>query len=161
MFRNGFKTLSSVALATLLAACATATPYRPAGDDEYGYRMQQLETNRYRVSFAGNSSTDKDTVQNYLLFRSAELTLEQGGDYFVVASRDDERKVSDYTTATGFGFPFYGVGFGGTVVHSRSRAYEASGVITIHEGDPPADDARAYDARQVKKNLQPNIRLPE
>ena len=32
--------------------------------DGFGYREQQLESNRYRVTFSCNSVTPRDTVQN-------------------------------------------------------------------------------------------------
>ena len=63
----------------MLAACGQPTPYQPATAG-YGYREQQIEDNRYRVSFAGNDLTTADTVQNYLLYRAAELTLGEGYD---------------------------------------------------------------------------------
>ena len=70
-------------LVLLLAGCAVPTPYQPATKG-YGYSEQQLESNRYRVTFSGNSVTPRDTVQNYLLYRAAEVTRESGHDYFTV-----------------------------------------------------------------------------
>ncbi|MFW2344234.1 MAG: CC0125/CC1285 family lipoprotein, partial [Brevundimonas mediterranea] len=52
------RALAMTAVAGLaLAACATATPYQPAGfnGERGGYAEQRVENNRYRVSFAGNS----------------------------------------------------------------------------------------------------------
>src|SRR5690606_20927523 len=50
--------ISAVA-ALALAACATATPYQPLGPGSSGggYSEQRLESDRYMVSFAGNSVT--------------------------------------------------------------------------------------------------------
>jgi hypothetical protein len=42
-----------------------------------GYSDQQIESNRFRVSFAGNSLTARETVERYLLYRAAELTVQQ------------------------------------------------------------------------------------
>ncbi|MFT4046301.1 MAG: hypothetical protein QM661_06340 [Solimonas sp.] len=58
MDRNDIPLAPAVLLAAVLAACATVTPYQPAGDG-YGYRSQMLESNRYRVSFAGSSATPR------------------------------------------------------------------------------------------------------
>src|SRR3546814_19669289 len=70
-----------------------STPYVPAAVGEgYGHAVQQIESDRFRVSFAGNSLTDRRTVENYLLYRAAELTLAQGKDHFVVVSRETDRK---------------------------------------------------------------------
>ena len=52
--------------ALLLGACATETTYRPAsgrGFDRTGYSDRQVEQNRFLVTFAGNSSTPRDTVE--------------------------------------------------------------------------------------------------
>lgn len=99
----------------LLGACATETTYHPAtgrGFDRTGFSERQVEQNRFLVSFAGNSSTPRDTVERYLLFRAAEITLQQGGDYFVMANRDTDLQSRTYTTP-GFG-PGWGYGgFGG------------------------------------------------
>ena len=104
--------LATVASATLLVgACATETTYRPAAGQGFtrtGYSDRQVEANRFLVSFAGNSSTPRDTVERYLLFRSAELTLQNGGDYFVMVNRDTDQQTRTYTTP-GFG-PGWGYG---------------------------------------------------
>ncbi|MCR9194047.1 MAG: hypothetical protein NXH88_04895, partial [Hyphomonas sp.] len=57
-----------------LGACATATPYQAALEGQKGYANQQIESNRWQISFAGNSLTDRQTVETYLLYRAAELT---------------------------------------------------------------------------------------
>jgi hypothetical protein len=51
-----------------------------------------IEQNRVRISFRGNTLTDRDTVENYLLYRAAEVTLSSGKDYFIVANRDTESR---------------------------------------------------------------------
>lgn len=103
-----------VASTTLVVACATETTYRPAtgsGFARTGYSDTPLERDRYRVTFAGNTVTDRDVVERYLLFRAAELTLQNGFDYFVMADRDTDRQARTYSTGGGFG-PGFGA-FGG------------------------------------------------
>ena len=62
----------------VLSACATTTPYqaasKPGGFD--GFSQTLLDDNTARVTFGGNSLTDRETVENYMLYRSAELALE-------------------------------------------------------------------------------------
>ena len=73
---SALKVLATTAVAGLvLAACATATPYQPAGynGQRGGYSEQRVESNRYRVTFAGNSVTSREQVEMSLLLRSAEL----------------------------------------------------------------------------------------
>ena len=85
----------ALASASVLASCATPTPYQPAtGSGMYrtGYWDEQIENDRFRVTFAGNSLTSRETVERYLLYRAAQLTVEQGYDYFTLADRDTEKK---------------------------------------------------------------------
>ncbi|KQU55666.1 hypothetical protein ASG67_05875 [Sphingomonas sp. Leaf339] len=107
--------VAALATSTLLVAgCATETRYRPAtGQGFYrtGYSDRQIEPNRFLISFAGNSVTSRDTVERYLFFRAAELTLQQGYDYFVMADRDTNLQSRTYSTP-GFGGGFGGGGFG-------------------------------------------------
>ena len=109
--------LAAIATTTLLlAGCQTETTFRPAtghGFNRDGYSERQIEPNRFIVSFAGNSVTSRDTVERYLFFRAAQLTLQQGFDYYVMAGRDTKLRQQTYTTPNGFGGPFGGFGYGG------------------------------------------------
>lgn len=76
--------------AVALSACVTATPYQakvPGTVQSGGYSETKLETDRWRVTFTGNSQTPRDRVENYLLYRAAELTLADGKDWFMMAER--------------------------------------------------------------------------
>jgi hypothetical protein len=80
----------SAMAAISLSACVTATPYQPltpSAVQSGGYSETKLETDRWRVTFTGNSLTPRDRVENYLLYRAAELTLAQGKDWFMMADR--------------------------------------------------------------------------
>lgn len=165
------KTLGMPALAAaalLLASCVSPTPYQPR-DNGQGYTEQKLESDRYRVTFAGNSETSRETVENYLLYRAAEITLREGKDYFVVVSREGETHTT--VTApevgglfgTGWGpssrstFTGLSVGTGGT----RTTEYYAQADIVLHEGAKPPDNTRAYAARALIENLEPAIVRPK
>jgi hypothetical protein len=159
------KITASLASVMLLAACVSATPYRAAENkDDYGYQEQKLEENRYRVSFAGNSQTDRQTVENYLLYRAAELTVANGKDYFVVTSSDTEKNVGQHSTVVRPSFSFgyghhhgygrhHGFGLGFNVISSSYRDYEAFGVILLKSGQKPSDNENAYDAHSVLQVL--------
>lgn len=162
------KQLLAAFLFLLLGACASQTPYKPA-DGGYGYNEQQIEANRYRVSFSGNPLTPREVVHNYLLYRAAELTVQKGFDYFTVVDRDVERSTRYYTQGydDDFGFDrfrdrrgfrrFYRPGFYSANTYPVS---EYSGLVDIlmSEGEKPRDDAAAYDALDVLQQLQPLIR---
>lgn len=146
-----------------LGACATTTPYQ-AAQNGYGYSDQKIESNRYRVTFAGNSSTPRETVENYLLYRAAELTLDGGYDYFVLADNNteaDTRYRQTFSGFAGFGhyywYPTVAVGAGDSF---PVTSYAATANILVFSGQKPADNANAFDAREVRKNLQPLVKLP-
>jgi hypothetical protein len=168
----------------LLAACATPTPYQPSARGTDGYSSRKLESNRYRVTFSGNSYTSRDTVENYLLYRAAELTVQNGGDWFVVADRGTERRSQTYIDQpfnpgpygywgpswryrnSGFGWRTwspYGRGpFWDQTVDVRTvNRYEASAEIVVRRGPKPEKNRRAFDAREVMSNLADRIKRPE
>ena len=87
-----------------LAACATEpAPYGPKTEDSStGYTDQQIASNRYRVTYVGNSFTSRETVENYLLLRSAEVTLKGGYEYFLFDTRDTKAKTTYYSSFAGW-----------------------------------------------------------
>ena len=103
------------ATAIILTACATATPYQPASEPGAfdGFSQQMIENDRARISFAGNSLTDRDTVENYLLYRAAETALERGFDWFELQERDTEAKTRVRVTPGPFSAydPYFGYSF--------------------------------------------------
>jgi hypothetical protein len=177
------KVLTIGGVALLMAACATATPYAPAASDRgYGFSEQQIEQGRYRITFRGNSSTARETVENSLLYRAAELTVQGGYDYFVVVENDTESRTNYSSTSTypgsyspfygryGYGhgyygssyaFPYYAYGFGwGYPYDGFTREitrYSAVAFIAMYRGEKPEDDTRAFSAREVIKNLGPVV----
>jgi len=103
------KKLVLVTSAIVLTACATATPYQPSAKTNMrnGFSELQIENDRVKVTFDGNSMTDRQTVETYLLYRSAELTKSAGYDYFTLTDRatDKKTRIQD----TGFQDPYYGL----------------------------------------------------
>ena len=167
-----------------LSACAGATPYHaasltdPAHAD--GYRERRVEPERWRVAFAGNSLTSRETVETYLLYRAAELTLENGYDWFQAVERDTEEHVTlvvrEPIGAWGPGWEphwryAYGVHVGWQTWDRHGRApvfdvrrvtdYEAFAEVVMRRGPRPADDVRGFDARAVKVSLENRIIRPE
>lgn len=156
----------AIAAALGVAACGTPTAYQPASEG-LGYSEQPIEEDRYRVTFAGNTRTPRETVENYLLYRAAEVTLERGYDHFVVVDEETERTTTYHSTVTGFGgyrgihsfrygYPFGVGGTGTATVRPRDR-YTAFANIVMRDGRKPSDDPNAYDAREVLERLEPTI----
>jgi hypothetical protein len=186
---------SAVAIALLvlgggLSACVGPTPYQPfvkGSASGGGYSETRIEPDRWRVTFSGNSVTSRETVEGYLLFRAAELTLQNGGDWFAIVDRQTDRNARTYVDPDPFYRPWYGPGFAywrpswryrGRGVAGGWRAwdpfygdpffadvetvesFEASAEIITHKGAKPADDPRAFDAHAVVENLKPKIQYP-
>jgi hypothetical protein len=173
---------AAAGLVLALTACATATPYQPLttkGSTTGGYAEAKLNDDRYRISFSGNSLTSRETVERYLLFRSAEVTLAQGYDWFALANRHTERKSSIWYSNDPWGYgywspawrywgggpywggPYWGGGWGGGSGYAdRIDKYEASAEIMLGKGARPSDNPAAFDAHQVVANLGPVVVKP-
>jgi len=105
---NTLKKLMMTAGVIVLTACASATPYQPSthADARNGFSETQIENDRVRITFDGNSLTKRETVETYLIFRAAELTKQNGYDYFTLTDRavDKETRLQ----SSGFNDPYYG-----------------------------------------------------
>ncbi len=156
----------AVAMMAVLAACSVSpTPYQALGE-QGGYSEQQIEDNRYRVKFTGNQATPRDTVEDYALYRAAEVTLETGHDYFKVVSKEVEPVVR----SRGGVSPSIGIGVGGgggnvgvglsTIFGGGGGAdYSYAGYLDIvmYRGETPKDAREAYTALDVIDNLKPKV----
>jgi hypothetical protein len=175
-----------VGLALGLSACETATPYQPlktSGSGSGGYTEQRLDVNHFRVTFHGNTSTSRETVETYLLYRAAELTLAHGYDWFETSDRRTSRDARTYVTSDPFYGPGYAYGYwrpsyryygaygwrgwgpydptwGGSATVSTVQKFEASAEIVMRRGPKPESDPRGLDARSVIANLGPKIQRP-
>ncbi|MEO0427239.1 MAG: hypothetical protein AAF160_07295 [Pseudomonadota bacterium] len=161
------------ALLLAVAGCTEPTRYMPAVERD-GYSDRAVEDNRFRVTFAGNTRTPRETVETYLLYRAAEVTLASGKDWFKVAAQDTEAETRFRSFSTGFGrrgfgpfffrsgfrHGFFG-GFGGFTTTRPITRYEAFANILVFDGEKPEDDPAAYDARSVIETLGPEIIRPE
>ena len=185
--------VGALALTAGLSACATATPYQPkavSGSTTGGFSELRLEADRYRVAFNGNSLTSRETVERYLLYRAAELTTQQGYDWFETADRRTDRTARTVVDADPFARPGFGYGYpygywrpawrysgpgygwrswdpfwGDPFFTDRAQVrtierFEAGAEIVMHKGKKPEGDPRAYDAREIMSNLASSIVLP-
>jgi len=186
-FRKSGVVAIVAASVAMVAGCATPTPYQPLGargtGASGGYSDQQVTDNRYRVSFVGNTLTSRKTVENYLLYRAAQLTLQRGYDSFTIldraTDRDVETRVSRDPAFAGpygwwrpswryygaFGWrswdPWYGDPFWADSIDVQTvNKYEATALIEMRKGTTPNDRA-TFDARQVVAALGPSIILPK
>lgn len=181
---NKKNVVTAIAALAALGACATATPYQAATPSDRGYTDQQIEQNRWVVNFAGNSLTDRQTVETYLLYRAAELTVQTGYDNFRMVRRTTDadrnfvpvggtyshfspyysfygprgRRVAYYPhhwAGVGFNDPF----FSRAPDYREVTRFEASAEILMGRGPSP-DDPAYFDARDVLSNLSGTILRP-
>ena len=89
------KTLIFVVLAVLMFGCATS--YQSKGLMG-GYSETQLAPDTFKVSFGGNGYTSGERAQDFTLLRAAELTLQNGYNYFVVINESNTKSISTHTT---------------------------------------------------------------
>jgi hypothetical protein len=167
-----------VALALLaLFGCAGPTPYERAESFNEGNSDQRLAENRYRVTFKGDSSTQRETVENYLLLRAAEVTLGAGYSWFVFDERTTESKTTYHTTFIGFpawapGWDNYGYywhswqydpwdrHWPGSQMSVPSTRYEVYTEIVLLPPDSAKKDEHAINAKDVIARFRPAAAPP-
>lgn len=174
-------------LGSLTSACMTPTPYQPyrpeaASGVHGGYSDQQIAPGRFRVMFHGNELTSRDRVETYLLYRAAEVALDNGFDWFAIADRHTEHDVETYVRQPFFGgygywqphWSYYRRGYGWDVWHpeyggpywadridvTQVESFEVSAEIVGGKGPVPSNDPKIFDARQVMARIGPAIELP-
>jgi hypothetical protein len=160
------RTVLAVAAAATLAACASVPPpyTAAASSGAVGYSETQIEANRYFVTYRAPSGADAALLQDYALLRAADITLENGREWFWVDRRTVDERYSDSRG------PSVGVGVGGgswgrhsgasvgvgvslPIGGSGHRAYAATLEVRFGEGPRP-DEPNTYDARAVSTNLR-------
>jgi hypothetical protein len=159
-----------IVLVALLAACASTPSYAPAVEsDGTGFSHVQVEDNRFFVTYRAKSGADARLIEDYALLRAADLTLQQGREWFFV-----DRRSSDAISSSDSG-PRVGVSVGGGSIGRRSgvgvgvgvtvpvgggggaRATAATLEIRTGQGERPTDAANVYDARAVATSLRANL----
>jgi hypothetical protein len=176
------RTFAGLAAALALAggfAARTAPVQAPPA----GYSEVQVEPGRWRVGYAGKTVTSREAAEAYLLYRSAELTLQQGAEWFEIVDRHGERDAYvwpdprfspwraygawrpqwRYDLARSGGWrtwdPWRGDPFWADTVDPQTvERFEVAAEIVIRRGPKPANDPRAFDARAVIADLRPRIR---
>ncbi|MDE1937821.1 MAG: hypothetical protein KGI68_02275 [Alphaproteobacteria bacterium] len=151
-----------------MSGCQTVTAYHPqTANDRTGYSDEQLSDNRYRVTFTGNSTTPRDLVEDYLLLRSAEVTLKAGYHYFVFDTRDTKAKTTYHSDFVGWpGWPGYGWYWHSwpydpgmaTADSFPSTRYDAYAEIVVLTDEQAKNEPRAVNAEEVLKHVGPEVK---
>jgi hypothetical protein len=74
-------------LALVLSSCASHSMYKEAKGSGYGYTEEKLNQTHYLVQYK-TAETDQQRAKDFALLRAAELTSEQGYDWFIVTQRE-------------------------------------------------------------------------
>jgi hypothetical protein len=119
--------LIALSVTCLLASCVTA--YQPDGISG-GYSDKVLAGNTVQVTFRGNRLTTPETVHSFLLRRCAEVTLQDGYNYFGVIREETPNE--------------------GTTDNFGSKVGTAT--IQMYQGKPQGD-AHVYDASLLLRKL--------
>ncbi|CAN5352539.1 hypothetical protein BH09PSE1_BH09PSE1_27900 [soil metagenome] len=156
--------LAVAASALALTACASLAPYGPSrGPSGQGFSEQRIESDRYRITYRGVGAPGP--VADRALLRAAQLTTEQGYDWFEVT----QRYIDGRPDSAGGVRPSVGVGFGSSNYGGWQSSGTSVGVGLNFSGPSPTatvlevrlgrgqrpERAEAYDAREVQRNLRP------
>jgi hypothetical protein len=168
--RETLAVVLSVASIAVSGCAYGPTLYAPG--DRQGYSDLRLEADRFRVSFRGNSLTDRETVELYLLVRAAELTVENGFDTFSIVERETDRQTRLASVTTGFdgrfSYVYFHPRFGWVAAYDpfwssaqvdQVTRFEATAEIVVSKG-PKGDNVNAFDARDVLANLSSRVVRP-
>ena len=168
--RASTRTAALAAGILLLAGCETAATYHPLESRSgTGYTDEQLASNRYRVTFTGNSVTGRQTVENYLLLRSAEVTAKAGYRWFMFDTRDTEARTiyqSDFMGWPGWrgrgwywhSWRYGGWGMGGEATSYPITRYQAYAEIILLTDNQAKAEPRALNAQDVLDHVGPMAR---
>jgi len=160
-----WKTAALVLLA-IVAGCANPAPFAPRGaGQQTGYTDRQLDANRWRITFTGNSVTPREQVEDDLLLRAAQVTLAAGYGHFLFDTRDTQARTRvtafpDYTPGPwgrGWYFrPRWGYGaLGPDVDIVTTTSFQAYAEIVTLSDEQATHEPRAVDAHSVIQNLTP------
>ena len=167
--KYAYKGLILIWLVMGLSGCAT--PYgSSAGNYLGGFSEAQLGENMFQVSFEGNAYTKADTVANYTLLRSAELTLQYGFTHFIVVDKADLSRSGSFTTPTSSSTTGSASIIGNTVTGSSTTQFYggqtyafkkpgASNTIVCFNGKPQIGGA-VYDAAFLVQSLKARYQIP-
>lgn len=160
--RTGMAIIGAVAL------MGCATPYQAQGF-RGGFSETRFDETTYQIAFKGNAFVSPDTVQKYVLYRAAELTIQSGFDHFVIVGVQDRTQSAELvtpgtaTTRTTYNaFTPDTVSARSTTTYSperRTQVIKPGQSVTIKMGKGPKPERdNAYEASTLIAYLGPSVR---
>lgn len=149
----------SASLILVLAACASTPVYGPAeSHSDFGYNSLSIEDHRFQVSY---TDSDPQRARNFALLRAAEITLEDGREWFEITNGYSEVEpevrpsssisIGGSSGSRGHSSVGVGIGIGFPIGGGHSAVTEVLEIVTGTGAKP--DTPHAYDARSVIDNL--------
>ncbi len=134
----------------ILISCST--PYQKSGFTG-GFSEYQLDKDIFKVKFRGNAFTDLDTTKKYSLVRAAEITLENGGDFFIPSKIDKTLRENDYFYDDG-----YSITWGSHTKPMTEMEFTIFKINEMIEADDTEFDTYEKAKKELKrlKKLYPN-----
>lgn len=159
---RGIQVLAGAAILALAGCETLRSEYGPSpGGDRPGYAETQTAPDRFFVRYVGGRGATPGRVEQRVLYRAAELTVENGYDGFRRLTKETTRPdvqpgdVDPYDGGSGIGIGVFGgsssgigvgvgfpIGGGGGTIESRSE-------IALFRGPAPREDPTAFDARAI------------
>lgn len=154
----------------LVAACSTSeTEFKPSTTrGSVGYSDLQLAPDRYQITFSGNGANTQSDVENYLLRRAAEITLQRGYTHFLLETQNIQGgtyRVPGFIPDAYLHGPMYAyrVRFWSDypeIWEGKETRYSAQAEIVMRLGYEVAGDSRAIEAASVFRIPGPPPVLP-
>ncbi len=161
------KKIGLIFLFSIVAGCATPTPYQEANYLGYGYHSSMLDKDNARVSFKGNKITDRSDVELMLFYRSAELSQEQGFQFFKFTKIETDRQSESDSRSAQVPYYQYRKGRSPRLRNTGDWGGPPYGAVTfnkfeavsfVHMAKNKKDDSY-YNATEILKNLKPKLRF--
>ncbi len=145
-------------LVLALAACAGDIYHPAAAPGDIGWREEQLETGRWRITFTGSDTTDVGRVQDLALLRAAELSLSKGAAWFtVVSSAAVEEDLNRGRSAVYVGAGRRSLGGWLLIDDLGGGRMVATLEIVLGSGPKPTNDPHVYDAQDVATTIRARL----
>lgn len=146
----------------LFSGCATN--YGSKSFWHGGYSDMKIQDDTFSISFSGNSSTSTERAGAFALLRCAEVTLENGYNYFTIIGGGTSIKQSAYTTpvqshTTG---SFFGNTYTGQTTYSGGKTFvtespKSNCIIQCFKEKP--ENVMVLDAKQVRDNIKAKYKI--
>ncbi|MBU2877702.1 MULTISPECIES: CC0125/CC1285 family lipoprotein [Aliiglaciecola] len=116
-----------LSIVLFVSGCASKPDYRAAQNGSVGYSEQKITDDRYRVQFKSFSKSVAD-ASDFALLRSAQLTQQQGFDWFVITNKETFVESQKFQPASSLGLS-----------HQRQIEREC-GLITCNSYERPSTE---------------------